>query len=276
MMAVLAGEVWQTLTTRLEVANMDSVSRQLMMGGLKETLPGQQIFTASSIFVVPAGVTSISVVCVGRGSTGTNAVNGRGGGGGALAYSNNIVVFPGESLTVTLSSIEGEYSSVARGGTILVSARNASAGTGGGNGVGTVFRGGSSTGGSFRGGGGAAGYAGNGGDSDRSAAASSGGGAGGATGNVAQGSGGGGGVGLLGIGGTGTVSSQVGGGGGGGSRGGSDGARSSISGGSGGTYGGGGGGGWSAGSVGQPGIGAVRIIWPGNLRQFPSTRTVDE
>lgn len=130
---------------------MDSVSRQLMMGGLKETLPGQQIFTASSIFVVPAGVTSISVVCVGRGSTGANEVSGRGGGGGALSYSNNIVVFPGESLTVTLSSIEGEYSSVARGGEILVSARNASAGAGGGNGVGTVFRGGSSTGGPFKG-----------------------------------------------------------------------------------------------------------------------------
>ena len=255
---------------------MDSVSRQLMMGGLKETLPGQQIFTASSIFVVPAGVTSISVVCVGRGSAGTDVANGRGGGGGALAYSNNIVVFPGESLTVTLSSVEGEYSSVARGGTILVRARNSSAGTGGWDGVGTVFRGGSSTGGSFKGGGGAAGYAGNGGDSDRSAAASSGGGAGGTSGYLDQGSGGGGGVGLSGIGGTGTISSQIGGGGGGGSGGGSGGSRSYTSGGSGGNFGGGGGGGGSAGSAGQPGIGAVRIIWPGNLRQFPSTRTANE
>jgi hypothetical protein len=51
-------------------------------------------------------------------------------------------------------------------------------------------------------------------------------------------------------------------------------------------YGGGGGGGntWVGTSDGvrYPGLGnsgssgAVRIIWPGNLRQFPSTRTADE
>ncbi len=45
-------------------------------------------------------------------------------------------------------------------------------------------------------------------------------------------------------------------------------------GGSGGTYGGGGG---RNSSVAQPGgPGAVRVIWPGDLRQFPSTRTANE
>jgi hypothetical protein len=40
----------------------------------------------------------------------------------------------------------------------------------------------------------------------------------------------------------------------------------------GGAYGGGGGGGLCA-SGGNGGVGAVRIIWPGNTRSFPSTCT---
>jgi hypothetical protein len=51
-------------------------------------------------------------------------------------------------------------------------------------------------------------------------------------------------------------------------------------GGNGGLYGGGGGAVQKPMSVsrtsGSGGNGAVRIIWPGNLRQFPSTRTADE
>jgi hypothetical protein len=52
-----------------------------------------------------------------------------------------------------------------------------------------------------------------------------------------------------------------------------------LSGNTGGTFGGGGAG-QGDNSVASPGCngggGAVRIIWPGNERQFPSTRTVDE
>jgi hypothetical protein len=39
----------------------------------------------------------------------------------------------------------------------------------------------------------------------------------------------------------------------------------------GGSYGGGGGNGPNAGYIGQSGGGAVRIVWPGDTRQFPST-----
>jgi hypothetical protein len=38
----------------------------------------------------------------------------------------------------------------------------------------------------------------------------------------------------------------------------------------------GGGGAVNSGAGGAGGSGAVRIIWPGDLRQFPSTRTTDE
>ena len=45
---------------------MDSVSKQLMMGGQKEAPPGQVAYTTPGTYSweVPSGVTSISVVCV--------------------------------------------------------------------------------------------------------------------------------------------------------------------------------------------------------------------
>lgn len=92
-------------------------------------------------------------------------------------------------------------------------------------------------------------------------------------------SGGGGGVGLFGqgtsgAGGTGGFVCPGGGGGGSGGSAGSSGSANTgtAQGGSGGTYGGGGGvsGGCNT-YGGAGGVGAVRIVWPGNTRQFPST-----
>lgn len=53
-------------------------------------------------FVVPPGVFSISVVCIGEGAMGGafNEVGSGGGGGGALAFANNISVTPGSTLEV--------------------------------------------------------------------------------------------------------------------------------------------------------------------------------
>ena len=75
--------------------------------------PGETVFIASGdtttfTWTVPAGVTSISMVCVGsggRGSTWRNGIYwmaGAGGGGGGLGYRNNITVTPGEVLTITV------------------------------------------------------------------------------------------------------------------------------------------------------------------------------
>lgn len=270
---------------------------------------GQDLFTAvgSQSFTVPAGVTSISVVCIGGGGGGAGCAGNvnlgpGGGGGGALRYVNSIAVTPGESLTVAVGAggaggpvgqnngSAGGTSSVSRGGTTLCSADGGAGGIGGGaggagasTGTGTGGNGGAggTGGGNAAGGagGGAGGYSGNGGDGDagNSNGNSTGGagGAGGGGGSVIAGSAGGGGVGVLGEGPSGTSVAGAPAGGQGGS-GGLSAASSPNS--VGGIYGAGGGtiedDTAAAGSAG--GQGAVRIIYPGNLRQFPSTRTIDE
>lgn len=125
-------------------------------------------------------------------------------------------------------------------------------------------------------------------------------GGGGGVGILGQGSvGAGGGPGGVGGGGTSCVDGSYGGSGGsGGANGGrGSGYNSTVTGGAGGAYGGGGGmgGGYKVGGIiccygpvfyypntqrrntgGTGGVGAVRIIWPGTARSFPSTRTANE
>ncbi len=236
---------------------------------------GQQAFTTAGTFswVAPASVTSVSVIAVGAGGNGGSNI---GGAGGALGYKNNITVTPGNSYTVVVaaaSSGSGTSSYFINTGTVNApSGGNSSTSqsanyTGDGGG-----RGGS--GGAFPngGGGGAGGYSGNGGNGGNgqgsSGSAGSGGGGGGGNGTTDSslylGSGAGG-VGLLGQG-----SSGTGGDGGTGGSGGANGQPASFGSpsGGGGIYGGGAGGGSTGGTV-----GAVRIIWPGTTRQFPSTNT---
>jgi hypothetical protein len=144
--------------------------------------------------------------------------------------------------------------------------------------------------GSGGGGGGAGGYSGNGGSGGpngtspsgtRGRSGTGGGGAGGNSGtgvnNQAAGGGGGGGVGIYGEGNAGIATSTQYAGGRGGSGGNSGSARSYGRAGAGAFNYGGGGGGGTGGStttgdtLGSGGRGAVRIIWPGDRRRFPST-----
>lgn len=266
------------------------------VGQVAYTTPGTYLWT------VPAGVTSISAVCVGAGGGSlTLSVSSQhsGAGGGALAYVNNIQVYSGEQLTVVVGAGvaggDGQDSTVKRGSTILVGAgggkvatrtTNTNApggsiivGTGGNGGAGGVYT--SATSGNGAGGGGAGGYSGSGGNGSSSSTMDSsngtgGGGGGGARGllvtNIYRG-GGGGGVGLLGEGASGLAGQANGEGGGGGS----GGATPSNN--LGGLYGGG-----RAGlrtlattAISSSGVGtqgAVRIIW-GFGRAFPSTNTQD-
>ena len=251
---------------------------------------GQDAYVTAGTYswVAPAGVTSASVIAVGAGGGGQGGDGGcchggNGGGGGALRYVNNITVIPGNAYAVVVGAA-GTRGSVPNGaggtgGTSSFNTTTVTAGggrggptsTGGNTGTGTGGNGGaggnysSSTAG---GGGGAGGYAGNGSDGVRfpqTSCSGSGGAGGGASAESAGG--GGGGVGLLGQGASGagvTWCVRQGNGGSGGANG---------SGGTGGAYGGGGGGGdaFSQGRFG--GVGAVRIIYPGASRSFPSTCT---
>ena len=260
-------------------------------------ISGQQAYTSPGTYswIVPSGVTSVCVVCVGGAGSGNGTSWSSGGAGGGLGWKNNIAVTPGTSVTVVVGgsgSTSGSYDNltIVNGGPSYFRSTSVVAGLGGqtasqpfssvyqaaggsytGTGGGTGGAGGnysSSYAGYQGGGGGAAGYTGNGGEGGSNISGSAryqygadgagGGGGGGGTNNNAAG--GGGGVGILGAGtsGSGGYGYAAGIGGSGGTNGGPPG---------GGTYGGGG-----AANSGNGGVGAVRIIW-GSNRSFPSTNT---
>jgi len=236
-----------------------------ILGGVSPA--GQQVFTSSGTFVVPADVTSISPVAVGRGQANANPA----GRGGDLRYAIALAVTPLESLDVEITA---SGTTIKRGGTTLLAARSGAGGlsssTIGGNiGGGNGGSGGSDGASGEGGGGGAGGYSGNGGtggagNGSSGTNGSGGAGGGGGGGGINGGAGGfGGGVGLLGAG-----SSGAGGAGGNPTGTTSGTAGSPGSGGSNFSYGGG-----LATSSGT-GVGGVRIIW-GAGRAYPSTNVAD-
>ena len=244
-------------------------------------IPGQQAYTTAGTYswVAPAGVTSVSVVCIGGGA-GSDSSNC--GGGGGLGYKNNITVIPGNSYTVVAGDT-GSNGRVNGGDRYFISLATV-AGYGGtkgtpgiggsyvGDGGGNGGNGGSNGKGGGGGGGGYSGAGGKGGNQGANNGANgSGGGGGGGGGANTQDGGAGGGTGMLGQGSNGTGGAygnyaNPGTGGSGGETGPSSYPGSYPQG----NYGGGSG----AGSA-RAGNGGVRIIWPGTTRAFPSTNTGD-
>ena len=263
-----------------------------------KAVAGQQAYTTAGTytFTVPAGVTSISMVCVGGGAaTGTSN-----SAGGTLSYVNNVSVSGGTEFTVVVGAGGvarfdlGGNSSVTNVSTSTVSCRARGGGVATPANVGTAFSGGNSDPATGGGGGGAAGYSAAGGNGEELFAdgvAGTGGSGGGGAGGWADytyyspeeglfyGGGGGGGVGIVGTGANGAggvYASNSGGGGGGGGSGGSNGtAGAGLNAGNGGAFGGAGAyygtqqNTGAEGSVGTGAGGAVRIIW-GAGRSYPS------
>lgn len=240
----------------------------------------------------PVGVTSVSAVVVGGGGgSGYNV----GGGGGALAYKNNISVTPGTFYPVVVG--KGGDNNSGAADTLgkpssFISTSVVAVGPGiNSNSPGIVLAGTGYQGGSgSKGGGGAGGYAGMGGSGSYFCGVGASG-----TGGAAGGGGGGnyyyccctgvedyqtgasgGGVGVYGQGASGGGSITSFGGGFGGSGGGNGWSYAQGANGRGGSFGGGAGAyGYYCGcgfrTAGLGRNGAVRIVWPGNTRQFPST-----
>lgn len=257
-------------------------------------------------WTVPGGVTSVSMVLVGGGA---GADGGNNGGGGGLTWINNVPVSPGTTLTVyngktgsrfgsgspSGSDTNGQNSYVLGADNLVIAQadggrKNASDGGPGEGGTSSLIgsnyqsltygggNGGAGNAGSSGkgGGGGAGGYNGNGGNGGsqcNNGQTGNGGGGGGGGGHCSTDGGAGGGVGIYGQGSDGSQgsSSTYGGPGGGGSGGGAGsagyGSWTEVTG----AFGGG----CGAGSGGA-GRGAVRIIWPGDERFFPNTRTANE
>jgi len=271
------------------------------------TIADSQSYTVAGTYtwVAPAGITSVSVVAVGGGGGGAAGGAYSGGGGGALTYRNNVSVTPGTGYPVVVGTagtggVNSFEAGVAGGNSTALSMVAGGGGGGRQSSLGGIagapsgtytagFSGGTGGGAgscSGSGGGGAAGYAGIGGAGGGAGQSGAGGGGGGGSrGGGALGvgcvtywgqGGDGGGVGLFGQGanGAGGIVPSAGAPG-------NDGAAGS--GGSGKTPGGGGGGGrriftnncccsFNEYSTGRPaGVGAVRIMWPGTTRSFPST-----
>jgi hypothetical protein len=275
---------------------------QVSVGQQQFISPGWQTWT------VPNGVTSISAVLIagGGGGGGNNGASGpgsSGGGGGGLRWINNLPVTPGEVLNIQVGSggnagtsysngSNGGSSAIQRGTDTLVYAgggyagkSNVSTGVLGGSGgtgssIGGNIGGGNggaggpaTTNSAGSGGGGAGGYSGNGGLGEGNGVSSTNGSGGGGAGArrinsaAADYTTGGGGVGFFGEGSSGQTGVPAGAGSGGYI------ATNSRAG----NYGGGGGG--TEDDTNAPGLaggqGAVRIIWPGHLREFPNTDTND-
>lgn len=280
-----------------------------LAGAMKATPGGQASYTTPGTYswTAPAGVTSVSVVCVGGGGGGGAGYwAGGGGGGGGTGWKNSISVVPGQNYTVVVGAGGVSYAASegqdgAAGGASYFINQSTVAGYGGaggswgvddgngnfpggaggswtGNGGGYGGDGGTSSGDTAGGGGGAGGYSGSGGQGGSSSNGSGGGGGGATNGGINSAEGAaasGGGVGIAGQGTNGSGGSP-GGGGSGGAAGSSDGSAGGSSN-HGGNYGGGGGGQSNDGKS-TPGCyggnGAVRIIW-GDGRAFPSTNTHD-
>ena len=97
---------------------------------------------ASYDWTVPAGVTAISVVCVGGGGAGETNHDAASGGGGGLAYKNGLAVTPGQTVTVKVGaggfatswgvtdSPNGQDSYIQYGGTVYARANGGMGGDG--------------------------------------------------------------------------------------------------------------------------------------------------
>ena len=264
--------------------------------------PGQVVFDTpgTTTWTVPNGVTSVSVVCIGAGNGGGASGGLHPGGGGALAYGNNIATTPGATINLQVGEMAHMYEDTWFSASNILKAEGGGSGTGnaaasgsyltGGNSGGTRGSGYSSWGNKYGGGGGGAGgYTGAGGTGGAAYSgsgnagagdAAGGGGSSDSSGGTNQAGGGGGGSGLFGTQGNasnGNARTTAGAGG-------ANNASAGQGGDGQGSVGhntvsrnprayGGGAGSKSSGS-GHPAFvaagGAIRIIWPGDTRSFPS------
>lgn len=88
-------------------------SRGFVTQSNASTAGQEAIFTTSTFWTIPAGVHSISAVAIGAGGSGGHV---SAGGGGALAYMNNIGVTPGERLSVIVGDVFAENVELLSGG----------------------------------------------------------------------------------------------------------------------------------------------------------------
>lgn len=119
---------------------MKHILASALLLGLSTVVSAQVTFTSSGPFMVPAGVTAISVELVGAGGNG--ASNGGGGGGGGAYASGTYTVVPGTSYSVVvgtggsgLATIVGGLGIMAGAGGNATTVSNPNIGGGGAPGI---------------------------------------------------------------------------------------------------------------------------------------------
>lgn len=89
------------------------ITSYLVFTRTSTSTPGQQAYLTPGTYqwTAPAGVTLVSVVCVGGGGGGYDGSSSYGGGGGGgLGWKNNIPVTPGQTYTVVVGTGGPKYS----------------------------------------------------------------------------------------------------------------------------------------------------------------------
>lgn len=170
----LAGGVWYFRAWNYITTNYGRIYGNYVDGGSINNVivHGQQVFTSSGIFTVPTGVTSIDLFGVGGGAGGSTyhdndeGTSGGGGGGGGAGYTTTVSrlsVSGGQILSINIGAggaggastskkpwevaygHAGSETTIARNGTVLLSAKGGNAaytgiyGTNGGSGGGSPF-----------------------------------------------------------------------------------------------------------------------------------------
>lgn len=95
--------------------------KKMLLSAQEQQVAGQELLTTTQTWVVPAGVTSISVAAFdpgakgSQGSQGLNATGGLGGLGGLVRFANNVAVTPGQSIQVTINATDAIFGSIVSG-----------------------------------------------------------------------------------------------------------------------------------------------------------------
>jgi hypothetical protein len=99
------------------IGNIPLTNAQFREEFARNLVSGQALFTTPGYFAwtVPEGVYKISAIAVGSGGAGYYSWANGGGTGGGLAYANNIVVEPGDVVSITVGGERAMSASGARG-----------------------------------------------------------------------------------------------------------------------------------------------------------------
>lgn len=95
--------------------------KKMLLSAQEQKVSGQELLTTTQTWVVPPGVTSISVAAFdpgakgSQGSQGLNSPGGSGGSGGLVRYINDVDVTPGQEVSVVINTTDAIFGAIISG-----------------------------------------------------------------------------------------------------------------------------------------------------------------